>query len=60
MPMTSQKNDPLSPAGVDLGLGTTPGEDAETEEERRKRLAMAQKQMGGNPSGALMDLGLAG
>ena len=58
MPPTSAKNDPLSPAGVDLGLGSTPKEDAETEEERRKRLALAQKQYGPGGAGTMMDLGL--
>lgn len=59
MPPTSAKNDPLSPAGVDLGLtGNTPGHDEETEEEKRKRLEQAQK-LYGQQSGVMMDLGLA-
>jgi hypothetical protein len=47
MPATSAKNSPLDPlASADLGIGAanTPQIDAETEEERKRRLEMAAQQ----------------
>ena len=45
MPQTSAKNTPLSYSGADLGLvGNTPAMDEETEEEKKKRLALQAKQ----------------
>jgi hypothetical protein len=64
MPSTSQKNDPLSLAGADLGMtGDTPGTDAETEEEKKKRLALLQQQQmknAGTMSMAATMLGIGG
>lgn len=62
MPPLSAKNAPLSAVGVDLGLqGGTPSQDAETEEERKKRLALAQRNnnsIAGPTGQAWVDLGL--
>jgi hypothetical protein len=65
MPVTSAKNQPLSPLAADLGLqGQTPGDDALNEEERKKRL---QRAMANNPvmamqsmlgAGSVLDLGI--
>lgn len=62
MPVISQKNQPLSPAGADLGLGRSNASyEGETDEERKKRLkAIAMNQAQSPASMALLGNGAGG
>lgn len=60
MPPISEKNLPLSAAGADLGLSGGDTLDQETEEERKKRLAMLAKSQAANPMSLASQMLLGG
>lgn len=61
MPVTSQKNMPLTSAGADLGItGNTPGTDEDEEDKKRKLLQRKQVEAGLSPMGLASSMLLGG